>query len=67
VYLRFCRPSTLPSLCWPLVHSSLVPFFLSLSLSLSLLSSSEVLHFSFDLTRPDRPVHVCSRNNYIPG
>lgn len=40
-------------------------FFFLASILLFSLFSFFIPHLSFDLTRPDRPVHVCTRNNYI--
>lgn len=62
--LRFCAFPPLP-----FVFPSRKPLSPSLSSILFYpLLSSFILRPSFDLTRPDRPVHVYSRNNYIqPG
>lgn len=64
--LRFCVPSPPPP---PILFPSRKPLPPSLSsILLYSLLPSFILRPSFDLTRPDRPVHVYSRNNYIqPG
>lgn len=63
--LRFFCPFPPPPSCSHRENPS--SHLLSLSILLYSLLPSFILRPSFDLTRPDRPVHVYSRNNYIPA
>jgi len=60
--IRFCFPPLPPLSCR---HRRPPAFFFLASILLFSLFSFFIPHLSFDLTRPDRPVHVCTRNNYI--